>query len=111
MDPDFSYYDVLEITPQADDFEIKDAYRRLALKHHPDHNPVNRSVAELRFRLINEAYSELKTREKRLRYNQILKRQAGQAPQARNDNSSTGWFAQLAAFFTGSRNPDSRSGM
>ncbi|MGQ0527759.1 MAG: DnaJ domain-containing protein [Alphaproteobacteria bacterium] len=104
MDQSSSYYDILEITQQASDFEIKDAYRRLAFQYHPDRNPFNRAPAELRFRLINEAYSHLKTREKRQRYNHSLRKQGVRRPgNAQNDN---GFFAQLAAFFTG-RNTNS----
>jgi curved DNA-binding protein CbpA len=110
-----SYYDILEISPQASDLDIKDAYRRLAFAYHPDRNPLDRGVAELRFRLINEAYSHLKTREKRMRYNQILRKQISTrrpAAPAQNDNRifKDGWFSQLTAFLTG-KNQNSQSGL
>lgn len=96
------YYDVLQVSQRASDDDIKRAYRRLAMVYHPDLNPQNRSLAELRFRLINEAYAHLKTREKRTRYN--LNQRAKAA--AGNDNRATGssWLEQIAAFF---RTPES----
>jgi curved DNA-binding protein CbpA len=68
-----SYYELLEISPDATDEDIKRAYRRLALKHHPDRkNSQERRLAELRFRAINEAYAHLKTAERRTHYNRTL---------------------------------------
>lgn len=66
--------------------------------YHPDLNPQNRSVAELRFRLINEAYAHLKTREKRAIYNHLQK---AKALAAQNDNraNAPSWFEQLASLF------------
>lgn len=92
------YYDVLQVSSRSSDDDIKRAYRRLAMVYHPDLNPQNRSVAELRFRLINEAYAHLKTRERRARYNYIQKSRAATAPG--NDNrAGASWFEQLAALF------------
>ena len=65
-----SYYDVLQITPQASDEDVKRAYRRLALHHHPDRNPKNRALAEVRFQLITKAYEALKTATLRTHYDQ-----------------------------------------
>lgn len=58
------YYDVLGVSPDASQAEIKRAYRRLAREHHPDVNP-NDETAEARFKEINEAYEVLSDREKR----------------------------------------------
>lgn len=52
------YFAVLEIKPGASEKEIKSAFRRLALKWHPDKNPNNEFAAE-QFRKINEAYEYL----------------------------------------------------
>ena len=67
-----SYYEVLSISPQASDEDIKRAYRKLALQYHPDRNPHNRQMYEKRFSQINEAYAHLKTRESRERYDRTL---------------------------------------
>lgn len=52
------YYTILELTPSADQAQIRAAYKRLAKKYHPDHNPDNKR-AEEQFKEINEAYRTL----------------------------------------------------
>src|SRR5210317_774752 len=64
------YYKILGVDKNASQDEIKKAYRKLALKYHPDKNPTNRS-AEERFKDIGEAYEVLKDPEKRKKYNQL----------------------------------------
>jgi curved DNA-binding protein CbpA len=49
----------------ATDDELKKAYRRLAVKHHPDKNPDNRAAAEEKFKEIAEAYDVLSDKDKR----------------------------------------------
>jgi curved DNA-binding protein len=61
------YYDVLGVSKSASDEELKRAYRKLAMKYHPDKNP-NRKEAEERFKEINEAYAVLSDKEKRKQY-------------------------------------------
>ena len=68
-----TYYDHLGLTPQASFDEIKTAYRRLALAHHPDRpGTADRRMAELRFRAINEAYAHLKHPVRRAQYDAAL---------------------------------------
>jgi len=64
------YYNILGVNREANEREIKQAYRKLARKHHPDVNPGDKS-AEARFKQINEAYEVLSDKEKRQKYNQF----------------------------------------
>lgn len=61
------YYSILKIKRDASGREIKQAYRKLARKHHPDVNPGDES-AEARFKQINEAYEVLSDKKKRQKY-------------------------------------------
>ena len=61
------YYEILGVNKSASDEEIKRAYRKLAMKYHPDKNP-NKKEAEERFKEINEAYAVLSDKEKRKQY-------------------------------------------
>ncbi len=63
------YYEVLGIARDADAASIKKAYRRLALKHHPDKNPGDKD-AEERFKEAAQAYAVLSDPDKRRRYDQ-----------------------------------------
>ena len=64
------FYDILEISKSATDDEIKKAYRKLAIKYHPDKNPDDKA-AEEKFKEAAEAYEVLSNAEKRQRYNQF----------------------------------------
>ncbi len=63
------YYNILEVDQNSNDTDIKKAYRRLALKYHPDRNPDDKA-AEDKFKEINEAYSCLSDQQKRANYDQ-----------------------------------------
>jgi len=63
------YYEVLGINRDASDDEIKKAYRKLAMKHHPDRNPEN-PKAEEHFKEAKEAYETLSDAQKRAAYDQ-----------------------------------------
>jgi curved DNA-binding protein len=64
------YYNVLGVGRQASQAEIKKAYRKLAMQHHPDRNP-NNKAAETKFKEINEAYQVLSDPKKRGHYDQL----------------------------------------
>jgi molecular chaperone DnaJ len=64
------YYEVLSVSRTATDQEIKSAYRRLAVKYHPDKNP-NDASAEEKFKEAAEAYSVLSNDEQRKRYDRF----------------------------------------
>jgi len=53
------YYSVLEVTKTSTAVDIKKAYRKLALKWHPDKNPEKKEEAEKKFKEISEAYEVL----------------------------------------------------
>ncbi|XAR68813.1 hypothetical protein NMG60_11000184 [Bertholletia excelsa] len=75
------YYKVLQVDRNAKDDDLKKAYRKLAMKWHPDKNPNNKKEAEAKFKQISEAYDVLSDPQKRAVYDQYgeegLK---GQAP-------------------------------
>ena len=64
------YYKILGVSKNATKDEIKKAYRKLAMKYHPDRNP-NDKAAEDKFKEINEAQEVLSDPEKRARYDQL----------------------------------------
>ena len=65
------YYEVLGIGRDASASDIKSAYRKLALKYHPDRNPDNKAEAEERFKEASEAYEVLSDEEKRANYDRF----------------------------------------
>ncbi|MBO4551077.1 MAG: molecular chaperone DnaJ [Bacteroidaceae bacterium] len=64
------YYEVLGVSKTASDAEIKAAYKKMAIKYHPDRNPGNKE-AEEKFKEAAEAYDVLRDPEKRQRYDQF----------------------------------------
>ncbi|WP_432697419.1 molecular chaperone DnaJ [Marinobacterium sp. YM272] len=64
------YYELLDVPRDASDRDIKKAYRRLAMKYHPDRNPDNKE-AEDKFKEISEAYEVLADAQKRAAYDQF----------------------------------------
>ncbi len=83
------YYNLLGIKQNASEQEIKQAYRRLARKHHPDVNPNDKS-AEARFKEINEAYEVLSDKRNRKKYDKYGDQwqSADQFEQARQQQTS-----------------------
>lgn len=66
------YYKILGVEKNASENDIKKAYRKLAVKYHPDKNPDNKE-AEEKFKVISDAYSVLSDKEKRQKYDQFGK--------------------------------------
>src|SRR5687768_16434152 len=64
------YYDVLGVPRTATEDDVRQAFRKLARKHHPDVNPGDKS-AEDKFKEINEAYEVLSDAEKRKKYDRL----------------------------------------
>jgi len=89
------YYSILGVERNASEREIKQAYRRLARKYHPDVNPGDQS-AEAKFKQINEAYEVLSNKEKRQKYDQF-----GDQWQYADQFAQAGW--QQAPFWNSSQ--------
>ncbi|XP_057947850.1 uncharacterized protein LOC131143511 isoform X3 [Malania oleifera] len=64
------YYKILQVDRNAKDDDLKKAYRKLAMKWHPDKNPNNKKEAEAKFKKISEAYDVLSDPQKRAVYDQ-----------------------------------------
>ncbi|KAJ0089236.1 hypothetical protein Patl1_31345 [Pistacia atlantica] len=64
------YYKILQVDRNAKDEDLKKAYRKLAMKWHPDKNPTNKKEAEAKFKQISEAYDVLSDPQKRAVYDQ-----------------------------------------
>ena len=86
------YYAVLGVKPDASEEEIKKAYRRMAVKYHPDKNPGNQE-AEERFKDAAEAYSVLSNAEKKREYD-ALRAGGGRPSPEYEEAARSGWGAQ-----------------
>ena len=65
------YYEVLGVSRNASDEEIKRAFRKLAKQYHPDTNQDNKKEAEVKFKEVNEAYETLSDKQKKSMYDQF----------------------------------------
>ncbi|HNX50369.1 MAG TPA: molecular chaperone DnaJ [Thermoanaerobaculaceae bacterium] len=103
------YYEILGISRSASPSEVKAAYRKAAVKHHPDRNPGNREAEEA-FKEAAEAYAVLSDAEKRAQYDRFGHSGVGEHPFTGFDSSVFGDFADILGnifgfegFFGGAR--------
>lgn len=71
------YYSTLGVSQDATEVDIKKAYRKLAMKHHPDRNKQDPVAAEKKFKSITEAYETLSDPKKRKQYDTFGSAQSG----------------------------------
>lgn len=96
-----NYYATLEVTETATQDEIKKAYRRLALKYHPDKNPGN-AAAEAKFKEVNDANQVLSDADKRAQYDRERKL-AEVKPQAEKKSAQPQYTTARAQTYTAPR--------
>ncbi|HEY5217572.1 MAG TPA: molecular chaperone DnaJ, partial [Pseudolabrys sp.] len=88
------YYEVLGVAREASDAELKAAYRKLAMQHHPDRNPGDNDC-EHKFKELNEAYDVLKDGDKRAAYDRF-----GHAAFEQGGGGGPGFGADFAHTFS-----------
>ena len=93
---DLSYYEILEVSRDADKTTIKKAYRKMAKTYHPDKNPGDKE-AEHKFKLCNEAYQCLSDDQQRSIYDRYGKE--GLAGMGGGSRRSSGGFDDLSSMF------------
>lgn len=94
------YYEVLGVSRDASGREVKTAYRKLAVRHHPDRNPDDKE-AEARFKEAAEAYAVLSDPDKRARYDQFGHRGVSSTGFGGFDATTFGDFADILGDFFG----------
>jgi curved DNA-binding protein CbpA len=93
-----SYYDILKVGRNADLAVLKKAYRKMALKYHPDKNPDNREAAEAMFKIVGEAYEVLSDPEKRSIYDRYGKEGLARGGGPSMDDFGMGGFGSFGGF-------------
>ena len=88
-----NYYDILNVPNTANEDQIKQAYRALAMKYHPDKNPDNK-IAEEKFKRISEAYSVLSDSQKRKEYDLSMSNPFSSSGRTYTYNQNTNPFGE-----------------
>ena len=95
-DPSQTYYDVLGISPSASLDEIKQAFRQLARRYHPDLNPDNQQALQ-RFQEISVVYQVLSDPVARQHYDQCLSGQGGNSVDSVSERTAAEWYQKGVA--------------
>ena len=88
-----NYYNILNVPNTANEDQIKQAYRALAMKYHPDKNPDNK-IAEEKFKRISEAYSVLSDPQKRKEYDLSMSNPFSSSGRTYTYNQNTNPFGE-----------------
>ncbi|KAL3745341.1 dnaJ homolog subfamily B member 4 isoform X2 [Eucalyptus grandis] len=90
------YYEILKVDKNATDDDLKKAYRKLAMKWHPDKNPTDKKEAEAKFKQISEAYEVLNDPQKRMIYDQDGEEGLKDMPPPGSSGNSSGFNPRSA---------------
>ncbi|QEY33099.1 J domain-containing protein [Synechococcus sp. RSCCF101] len=102
--PPLSYYQLLNVSPEAGAGELRQAFRTLSKRYHPDTTSLPAAEASARFQLLQRAYATLLDPERRQAYDEALRRLSQPVPvqrrvvtvaSSRRDLSGGEWFALL----------------
>ena len=96
------YYEVLDVSRDASDQELKSAYRKQALKYHPDRNPGDHA-AEEKFKEASEAYQVLSDADKRAAYDRFGHAGVGQRRRRRFGGFSGAWTSATSSAICSAR--------
>ncbi|CAK8568698.1 unnamed protein product [Lathyrus sativus] len=94
------FYNILKVERNATDDDLKKAYRKLAMKWHPDKNPTNKKEAEANFKQISEAYAVLSDPQRRMLYDQLGEQGLKDKPPPQGNESSSGFNRTAEDIFT-----------
>ena len=104
LPPDAGYYQLLGVSKSASEAEINKAYKKLAIKYHPDKNPSDKELAEENFKKVSEAYEVLSNKEKRQTYDQFGKKGLDSSGMG-GGGFSRGQAEEIFAQFFGGQDP------
>ena len=91
-----NYYEILGVSINADENEIKSKYRKLAMKYHPDRNPDDKKAEEM-FKKVSEAYEILGDKEKRKEYDKKISKTGEEKQNSEKKKAGAGGDARKGA--------------